>query len=309
MRVTIDASLFTPEDNDNACNAILDLSTRLTADLNIQTLDEIVIPEDFTAQILSFQAMHGLQEVGHTDSEEGRAMGKTMHYKDDSELVQVIFLDKSLAVCFFRDDEELKNTAIHLLHHELCHVHDTWRRSSISGFDDIEEGRGTGVDFICRVHANVCWSEYISSRLSVQTVHDADDLQVPFLLDMIPHVNNIIIDHIDGYRRSGDVDGLFKTVQLESSKVLKIASIVIGNLQGLNNPAITDLVLQYVQEADFISVWEHLWQAFQHLMDIYPSWLDYEVYENLSSAVLHYWNTLGIYPRDTLDGGLYISVP
>lgn len=90
--------------------------------LELSCLDAIVVPADFTAEVIRFQEAHGFLERGHTDREEALAVAKTMNYESEGELKSIIFYSKVFLGCLFSDDPQQRQLAAHLLHHELAHV-------------------------------------------------------------------------------------------------------------------------------------------------------------------------------------------
>ncbi len=309
MEININASnLFTDNDQKKrANNALRELIVELSNNLNIETLSEIIIPEDFSIELLSFQEEHDLRERGHTDNQFGTAMGKTLSYMEESEIKQVIFFDKNLFYSLFLDDEYNKSLSIHLLHHELCHVHDYGQRT----FTIDEETFQPPLDNLTEIltaHAEVIWSEYIACRLSVATIFNGFLLNVDFLIELIDEIRIGTQNLIDRYRYHGDIENLFKQSQKDISLLLKISGGVIGYLHSLNSSELESSVSHKIAETYFNDVWLSLGKELQGLYVQYPDWNGLEQYCSLSSVVLSCFNKLGIYPKMT-SHGLYVSVP
>ena len=95
-------------------------------DLNLELLDCIYIPNDFGKAIIDFQNEHNHDERGHTQNEQGEAAGKVIGRFENGRELKRVFINKGIFLGLFEDDEDFKSTAVNVVHHELCHVHDDY---------------------------------------------------------------------------------------------------------------------------------------------------------------------------------------
>jgi len=134
--------------------------TKPSTNLNLNTLEQIVITEECGQEILSFQQRYGIEVTGHTSNEFVTAVGKTLTWEEDGKQKQTVILDWRIAPALIT--EEGRQFASHLIHHELCHVHDNYHRSVIFGKPIPWLKKGDLFSYL-HCHADIVWTEYIAS--------------------------------------------------------------------------------------------------------------------------------------------------
>lgn len=288
-----------------ALNAFTDLISQLGTDIQIETLERVIVTSQFHRDILEWQTAHGQRPDGATDDPHyGTAIGKVISYWSAQGFTQVMFLDAWIFLSLFEPSN--KAVAIHAVHHELCHIHDNSVKAGLFKKESLVH-RQDNLVHLLRVYADQAWSEYIACRLSVTT-----SWQHGALIDEVHRVADIVKtrvqEYIARYGLDGDIDYLFARVQEEAAVLLKQASSTLGWLHGLESAKIQSLIPDIVNKDWLRKPWISLGNALAGLHASHYSWSSIEVYDQLGAEILRLWNALGICPRQ-LDRGLYVSVP
>ncbi|MBE9565467.1 MAG: hypothetical protein IMF16_01810, partial [Proteobacteria bacterium] len=134
--------------------------------LDLRRMHRVVVTADFAGELseLSGSTASG-NPITYTQEEYAIAVGKVVTLpRDDGDREIVLVIDARIAAWFApRDgeggDSDNLQTGLHLLHHELCHIHDT--NKMIDAFPSLlPRERYAGKDILVRPLAELCWAEY-----------------------------------------------------------------------------------------------------------------------------------------------------
>lgn len=147
------------------------------------------------------------------------------------------------------------------VNHEFCHIHDDDEKFRVFGVTDLERAFSRTPDRvspITYVHADIVWSEYISTRLSARSKPEDHDCYAESFLSLIPKTKAQCEEQIQAYRTEGDVDQLFGEIQLISSLFLKVAAYFIGYCHAFNIDPPEELN-NFVKQYPYLDgIWEDL---------------------------------------------------
>ncbi len=282
------------------------LVCELGKNLDLDALMTIIITEDFGEDLASFEKAHGLKQWGFTNDNSARAIGKTKWYKKNGQWYQAILLDK-VVIAYGLSEDWL--VAVNVIHHELCHVHDGYNKKLLLGHKDTESDPEDSLGYLLNNQANQVWSEYVACRLSVATIYPGCfELYFSHLDELVKYVSDKSLKDILSYRSHHNINRLFDVIRVDSSRVLKMAATICGYIHGVNSVELYNEVTNHLSEIGFEETWLGLSGELKILFDSYPKWRNETVLEPLSNIILMYWNTLGIYPKNT-EVGLYVGVP
>ncbi|KMY49559.1 hypothetical protein [Peribacillus loiseleuriae] len=315
MKITIDSFEELPVELSEQMKIEFEklIITDLGIGLELNPLEEIIIPKDFGDSVTFFQKKHGLP-VGYTNNEMGMAAGKTISYIENGELKIVIFIQNGLFFYLFDEDRKKSQLAINLIHHELCHVHDEFNKSKMKKInDEIEEELNKNALLrILYAHSGIIWDEYIAPRLSARTylINEESDFFTEYLLDLISDSEKKIIEEIKQYRSHDDINELFNRVQELTNPVMKIGATVFGLIHGLSlqNTEIMTVINEHIDKTFLSYVWDDLGHTLSYMFDQYPNWESSRIFDELNNIVMKVWNELGIYPELYKEDQLYIDV-
>ena len=316
--IEINSSLLSVEQRSSLIEFLNTKITELSTKIELSTLEKIIISNKFTDDVLQIQKEYGSSEHGHTNRDDGAVAAKVLTGEINGKFCQTIVINDSIIAGLFYP--EYGHSSFHVLHHELCHVHDNFYQDKIFS-QEAREGKGLSKlehNLVC--HADVIWQEYIAVRLSAASIpvgtcfeELADKLYLSYLFNLIESCRNNLSKAIEDYRSNKDINKLFELFQEETSMLFKIAATVQGYFDGLclsDNNEILDCVNENIKQTYFYDVWINQWEALKLLYDSYPNWNDVYQLKDLGKVIQLCWNKLGIYPRD-LSGKdyFYIDVP
>jgi hypothetical protein len=317
MKVTVNCPELVEERKDEVLRVLANIVREIEslANLNINTLSEIIIPDDFDAELVAFQEAHGILEVGRTNDEQGMAAGKVIEYLETGELVQSIFLDKQVWLgMLYSQEKEDHDMAIHLLHHELAHVQGNQYLNEIFGAE-FPLPYMSDLQSLLTYLARIVWEEYYANRVSGGSMPMAHGCRIPILYETVDYVEAEASDLIATYRLDGDIGTLFQNAFEVCWRLMYSVGSTLGYLHYFasyfsdQGDGIREIVKNIGDQLEsFREVWTDSGSALSSLFESFPNWSEIEDLEELSKVVLKAFHELGLFPRQTKDG-VYVDVP
>jgi hypothetical protein len=312
MEIRITNIEFHDEAKAAVIQALTSLIESAKSTLELDSLELIVVPNDFGNELIRFQEEHGLHK-GYTNNGLGLAVAKVMSYIRNKELVCSIFLNPHIVASLF--DEGSSQDAIHIIHHELCHVHDDALKFKVFGTDDVERlffETNDRVSQVSYAHADLIWSEYIATKLSISSKPANHHMYINSLIDAIPVTLNRCKEAKDLYQTHLDVGRLFGDIQEHLSYLFKTYAYLLGYYHAFSDVDEFEeqkMLEAIIETAPYLDgVFDLLPSELKKLHEIYGKWADHHVFKATADIVLRSWNNVGIYPNNTPDGQLYIGV-
>lgn len=290
-------------------NMLESIVNQLT-NLDLTSLDSIIIPDNFGKELIAFQEAHNLRS-GYTNTEHATAFGKVLTYIEDNRFKTTIFLDPRVAFTLF--DDEKRQNSVHIIHHELCHVHDDFIKYNTFHVTDLESiflNTNDKVSQVTFAFADMIWSEYFATKLSARSKPDEHDMYVDSLMKAIPLTEKECRDEIQKYHLIHvDVPRLFMEIQLKTSYLLKTLAYVLGYAHAFNTELPDDFKEHINNDYPYLSgVWNEISDNLKQMHKSYGAWESVEVFKPIADRVLELWRNIGIIPSNTEDGQLYITV-
>ncbi len=203
--------------------------------IDFSRMHRIIVAADYAGE-LSALSNNPVAEPLYTDEEYavGIAQVVTLPCQGGFEFVPVI--NASFAMNLLPDNEkgyeaETFRTMLHLLHHELCHVHDNNKKLDTIGTAWTDNPKD---EFLIPI-ADKCWTEYVANFLSSETAtKDAVDIICDNFIDSIKRTKENIDADIRKYRSHGDLDRLVAIFRRHGHFLAKSAAYVLGFMDGLD---------------------------------------------------------------------------
>jgi hypothetical protein len=283
--------------------------------VDIGSVVEVIIPEDFDAELVAFQEAHGLDERGRTHDESGIAACKVLRYQDSGETYHAVFLDKDywlgMLLCGEKSGADL---AIHFLHHELAHVQEMQYTREIFG-DDFPLAYKNNLQALLRGLASIVWGEYYANRTAGGTMPLEHACGMSGLYETLEYALAEMDGQVASYRYHADIESLW-TTGIELCRRLMYA---IGSSLGYfhYNKAFFSVDGEIIGDAEkkvgeslgcLDGVWTDAAMALDSLYSTYPDWQGPQDLDDLAEVVLQAFNILGLYPRQEGED-VYIDVP
>jgi hypothetical protein len=205
-------------------------------------------------------------------------------------------------------NEELFRSALHLLHHELCHVHDYNKT-----LDSLPVPNYIGKDKFIFPLTWTCWGEYFANLMSSSS---ASESQVKAIIesfkDAIKQSQSRVNQEILAYRIHGDIDRLMVAFSRHGEFLPKMAAYTLGYMDGLGK-SLADLSIDAAEALSgsyFEATWTDMHIALNEMYQKrHEGWKDLNIYNNLATAIDNYYVSMGLVLSTTKTGEAYISVP
>ncbi|MFL0365223.1 MULTISPECIES: hypothetical protein [Pseudobacillus] len=314
MKIVLNTSLFTDEDKQLVEQHLRDLITDLSTPLDISSLRQVIVPSDFTAEVIEFQRSHNKEEIGHRDSESGAAFAKVITYNEGTEFSQAIFLHEGLINGLY--NEETSSDIVHYIHHELGHVHDNpYTKHTLNLLLNMGNNRNR-LEALLQDHSNIIWSEYFANRCSYSTATPKIMINTfENVIDHITYVKEKSKEYIDNYRDNRDTLELINNFRQSTDLLFYYTAQSFGFLHPLRKQVddidksndVDKEILSRISHSYYLDTWNRIDQALSALYSTYPNWNSSSAFDELNQAVLQCWEELGV-SMLMHDSELYIDV-
>lgn len=278
---------------------IEELIGRLSEQLNLNNLDLILFTENYGQDLEEIQIEKGLL-VGYTNTENLTGVARSLTYIKNGETRFSLVFNASIILGMIASKQ--LNRAIHLLMHELVHVHDD--NCKVYTNEDIKIRHFNDLANILRTFGDSIWSEFYADFMASRMVESQEQLDqteksvIQGTATMKEELANLIADYRSGH---ADIGFLFKRLQEITYLQLKITGNYIGQLQGCHQ----DLSPSF-NDSYYKSTLDSLWCELSKLHNSYPTWRGVEDIEVLNSITLNLWKILG-FDVQLINGELFIG--
>lgn len=287
-------------------------------ELDFRRMHRIVVTTDFAGELAELSAATASgNSITHTNEDYAVAIAKVMiiPHGDEFEIVPVINANFAAALAQEESDNfdrEQFRSALHFLHHELCHVHDDNKK--IDAFaSDMLHTRYWGKDVYIRPLAEVCWSEYIATLLSCSTAgeNDVNGMMENFA-EAVNRTKPLIDEEILSYRHHADLMKLLEAFGRHGEFLAKAAAYTLGYVDGLGKPLaeLSKEAAEVLAGSYFESTWNSMHTALRNMLKVYPEgWKNLSIMDELVGAIESYYADMGLILSTTEDGHAYLDVP
>jgi len=303
----------------NAVFAAIEGLKQDNENLDISRMHRIILTGDFAGELadLSRETASG-SSITYTNEEYAIAVAKTLLLPRNGDYEIVIVMNVNIATALAPKNEEGYKSpeflkTLHLLHHELCHVHDN--NKQIEAFNgSLLRHSYKGKDKYIRPLAELCWAEYIANVLSSSTASECwITTMTESLSNAIDRTKQKINEEIIEYRlRKKDLDQLINLLERHGGYLIRVAAHILGYIDGLDKPL--DELSQKTRGNLSGSYFEPTWNAIQsslcQMRCTYPDgWGDLGIYDRLADVIENYYGELGFFISSTKDGETYFDIP
>ncbi len=311
-----------PEDLANnirgAFNAVLNAFMKVDGALDLRRMYQVVVTTDFAAEMveLSKRTISG-NPITYTNEEYAVAIAKVFSFPHEDDYENLLVFDANVAACLLMYEgsenynKELFDNALHLLHHELCHVHDNNKK--IDALSSWMRYHYVGKNILIFPLAEACWSEYIANYMSSSSATKSEiEKIIQSFRDAIARTKPQLDKAIFDYRYHADLDKLMDESMQHGGFLVKIAAYTMGYLDGLSTSLedLSDDAAKKLTGSYFEPTWDSMHNTLKNMHELYPSkWKDIGIFDELASVIEHYYSDLGFVLSTTEDGKAYVDIP
>lgn len=287
-------------------------------EFDFRRMHRIVVTTNFAGELkeLSVATASG-NTITHTNEDYAVAVAKVMILPCNEEFEIIPVINANIAAALVQDDPETIDkerfrSALHFLHHELCHVHDDNKKIDALKSHMLNT-RYTGKDMYIRPLAEVCWSEYIATLMSSSTAgnNDIEEITENFAEAIIrtkPEIDKEILL----YRYHADIQKLLSTFGRHGEFLAKAAAYTLGYVDGLGK-SLSDLSIEASEALSgsyFEPTWNAMHSSLKKMLQEYPNgWQDLSIMDELALSIENYYVEMGLVLSTTEDGQAYLHVP
>lgn len=285
--------------------------------LDLRRMHEIVVAVDYGAELeaLGTCCASG-RSPSYTNEDYALGLGQVLTLPDGDGAVILPVLDARLVVSLLDVlDENLSpefGLSLHLLHHELCHVHDMNRFIDAFG-DHLWTLAYSGKDAIIRPLARTCWDEYAANRRCVASLpQDFLASMTESLQEGIGRTKRLVNEAILDYRFHSDIDVLLAEFDHHGKFLPKAAAYVLGYMDGLN-VSLAEMCPdadQTLSGSYFEATFQSMQTALRRVWALpAQDWKSLSMFDELASVIDEYYCTMGLEIEALDSGELYVGVP
>lgn len=200
-----------------------------------------------------------------------------------------------------------KKNLLRVIRHELSHVEDEDNQKSWPWFKHAFDEYN--LQNILRFDAHRLWEEYYACRRS-NYFYDLDGIS--------EEINNLLSNLDKAEKEICDLRWKYNTNEIDLDTFIRLlyeyirsAFIYCCYFMGHTDRVADDLMDKIIQTeypSRFFHLIPDMWKALKSMVRVYPQWDNPEIYDELSSIVLHCIESFEIYPRET-DEGVYYDIP
>ncbi len=287
--------------------------------LDLRRMHQVILTTDFAAEMVELsKRIESGNLITYTSEEYATAVAKVFifPYENDYENLLVFNANVAAGLLMHKEsesyDQERFDAALHLLHHELCHVHDNNKKLDVLS-EWMMRHSVIGKNIFIFPLAEVCWAEYIANYLSSSSASKKEiDVVVGSFNDAIVRTKPLIDKAIYEYRYHGDLDKLMGEFGRHGEFLAKVAAYTLGYMDGLGESLekLSDNAAKSLSGSYFEPTWKSMVKALRNMREIYPDdWKDINVYNELFFVVESYYSDMGFVLSVTPEGLAHVNIP
>ncbi|GAK05650.1 hypothetical protein JCM19037_4168 [Geomicrobium sp. JCM 19037] len=255
----------------------------LAKDLDITSLNDVVVSEDISKDVIDFQEKY-LQD-GQSGHRSGEIAGKVISYPLNHKFSQAMFLNSEIVNDLNSDDVWKQGRAQHFIHHELVHVYDNQNTEAF--FTNILNECNHPVKFGIYSLIEIIWGEYIANVLSSPTankyvIYDSK-VELEYQIDKF---NSEVSEIKEGFLIHQDNDKCLQELVLSTDGILYRVAHLLGYDHfyemdiSYNDPILNRFLNEFGE-------------ILKELYVSYPNWGSQSVLDSMFYCILSFWEEIG----------------
>lgn len=292
------------------------IQTIAEPDLNLANLHRIIVARDFPEELEALsQTRPGLRPATFTNEEYASAVAQSVPMpREDGGIDFVLVFNAAMVfpIAAPDADEDTRLFCAHMIHHELCHVHDD--NNKIAALPNTVLTKAwEGKQRYTHPLAYACWSEYFANCLSCFTATPGNVASTATnLVEAIPRTQAMVRQAKAAYRFHGDLERVLAELDRHGGFLVKSMAYVLGYADGLERSVrvLSPEAAAALDGAYFTQTARQMHAALREMRSQYPGgWHGLEVFDGLSQAIEGLFGRFGFHFTDMADGRVYVDVP
>jgi len=310
--IEIKISGLDENESKNVVSSIIELLRKFNF-LDLRRFEEIVICEDVNTQIILMSNDSDKTQL-FSNEKHSRVFAKVITLIQNEKINIVLILDKEFSLSLVKTAHctMTYKDSLHVLHHELAHVHDFNKKIDIFK-NEILNDTYEGIHQLTYPLAEKCWSEYIANCISSSSTTKSSfpKIMAESLSILVLETPKLIKTNIGVYESNKSRVDVFDEINFQIETLLQTASYLLGYMHGLNLSLaeISDRADYAIEVSTFKTIWQDMSYELSSIRAVYPNgWEKLRIYDNLASCFQNYYKEFGIILKQDENCKLYFEL-
>jgi len=274
--------------------------------LNVESLDRIVFTSQFDDELKYLKYFtKSKADISYTNNSTSTAIAKVVKVVINNETKFIIVGNETIPSYLQSSERNEQSFGIHLLHHELSHIHDYY---NLCEFDKIllkykfEPRDRYYIDISHRI-----WSEFFANFNSFQTVtEDLFNMAITNFIDGLSIINDSILLNKLRYQKKiitlEEFDYiLLRDTEFLYSSIAYLSGYIVAYKDGNKN---TNINFQGIEGHLFEEFAKEIPFILEEMLNKYPyEWSTIEVFDKLKENIFKFYKKIGIIIENTYYQG------
>lgn len=284
--------------------------------LNISKLKRVLISYDFEAALADVAKEYGYHSSSYTNSEQAVAIAQLQPKLTEDGLCSEFTLVLSITFFYdlFKEDGSISfdniNNIIHLMHHELIHIHEK-NESRLDAGKLVDE-----YDDAILMTSTRSWSEFLANYMSAQTAtSESIKMQLSTLETALIDVPKEIACLVNKYKAGLlSLNEMYFNVKKRVKLITNLYGYAFGYMSAIEIEAnlYPPSLLDLLENTELSSLFKDLCESFLELTDIFfqGKLSSYEMFESANKTIHNIYKLYGLTleRQDDPNRGIYVHV-
>lgn len=300
MEIVFSDDKLTPSEKKKIEELILESGKINYEELHLDDLEKIILTNNYFEEVESAWLSIGKENKGASNNDVGKGIGIAISNKPlDKDAKSIVLINENQWRNLLGDNTKMLEYCIHVINHELCHVHDDTHKHGQIYSEDMKQGNSNDLQFRLRCEADLVWGEYIAERLSSGTVTK----------EFVYGEQNVLYNVLKKIFEINEKNNVFVLREMTRNRnqsdfkfYIEYAMLSFARLQGITHglgknhewsKMIDSYLRNWLNGHGLVKVWDKIGVSLDCLHDIYPDWSDIDQLDELGSCIRESWKCFG----------------
>ena len=273
-------------------------------DINVEYLDRLVFTSQFDEELKYLKPFtKSKSDINYTNNSTSTAIAKIVEIIIDEETKFIIVCNETIPSYINSSIEDEQFVGVHLLHHELSHIHDYYNlrqfEQSISNYK-FEAIDRYSFNISCRI-----WAEFFANYNSLQTLTENSlNIAVENFKDGLSIINSILLNKLRYQKGLISLDEFDFILLRDTEFLYAMLAYLSGYMIALNKNTQNTTNLGGIDGHIFEDLAKEMLLNLEELLDKYPlEWNDISIFDKLKTNIFRFYEKIGITVENVyLDG-------
>lgn len=287
------------EENISLKNLIENVTNNLVEkfDINVEYLDRLVFTSQFDDELKYLIPFTRFKtNIHYTNNSTSTAIAKIVKIIIDGETKFIIVCNESIPYYINSSIEDEQFIGVHLLHHELSHIHDYF---NLRQFDQcISNYKFEAID---RYYFNISyriWGEFFANYNSFQTLSENSlNISLRNFEDGLSIINSILLNKLRYQKRLITLEEFDFIFLRDTEYLYSMLAYLLGYIAATRKITkdTTSIKLKALKGHLFEDLAQEMLFNLEELLEKYPlEWNDISIFDKLKTNIFRFYEKIGI---------------